>query len=60
MIKKLKRYMVVDEYEGRDEIGIFNTLKKANEAVRRQIEDTDGECDCVILAMEYEVDTNEQ
>ena len=46
---KPKAYKLFDLYECYGEIGTFDTLEDALKAAEKWEEDTDGECDLVIL-----------
>ena len=43
----MKKYKVYDLYEGKDTIGYADTMGEVKKIVRRRIDDTDGECECV-------------
>ena len=37
-------YTVFDEWEGKEFLGMVNTMKEVRETARQRYEDTDGEC----------------
>jgi hypothetical protein len=43
------KYEVIDEYECEESLGVFDTKKEANKAIRQREKDTDGECNCHII-----------
>ena len=45
----MTKYKVYDLYEGEYELlGVYETRKEAQKRIKEQVEDTDGECDCII------------
>ena len=52
------KYEVIDNYDGYDEsLGVFDTKQEARARIRKQVQDTDGECSCYIVKL-HEKDTD--
>ena len=49
-------YIIVDIYEDTEVIGITRTKSRANEIICCRHQDTDGECDCIILEYYGEIE----
>ena len=46
------KYEVIDNYDGYDEsLGVFDTKQEARARIRKQVQDTDGECSCYIVKL---------
>ena len=46
------KYEVIDNYDGYDEsLGVFDTKQEARARIRKQVQDTDGECSCYIVQL---------
>ena len=46
------KYEVIDNYDGYDEsLGVFDTKQEAKARIRKQVQDTDGECSCYIVKL---------
>ena len=46
------KYEVIDNYDGYDEsLGVFDTKQEAKARIRKQVHDTDGECNCYIVKL---------
>ena len=51
-LNKKMKYEVIDNYDGYDEsLGVFDTKQEARARIRKQVQDTDGECSCYIVKL---------
>ena len=46
------KYEVIDNYDGYNEsLGVFDTKQEARARIRKQVQDTDDECNCYIVKL---------